>query len=117
MRTASSVELGIVERLALDLLAALGLQHRPRDRPQGPPVEVAEAVDRELRAVERLLVHRFERRVALEERELVRVRGPVDVARGEPQSRLEEHRIWQVRTVDLPGQPRRAATGGPRPGA
>ena len=50
-RAAELDQLPVLDRHALDRLAALGLDHRARDRVQAAPVEVAEDVDRELLAL------------------------------------------------------------------
>ncbi len=73
-RGAELGELGVVEGLALDLLAALGLDHRPRHGPEGAPVEVAEAVDAELLAGQRPLDDALGGGVAQEEGQLARRR-------------------------------------------
>ena len=57
-------QLGVLQRAALDRLAALRLDHRARDRVQAAALEVAEHVDRELLAEAALLHHRVDRRRA-----------------------------------------------------
>ena len=69
-------QLAVVDRHALDRLAALRLDHRARDRVQAAAVEVAEDVDRELLAAAHELHHRVGRRVREEEVELARGRPP-----------------------------------------
>ena len=69
-------QLPVLDRRALDRLAALRLDHRARDRVQAGALEVAEDVDRELLALAELLHERVDRRVAEEELELGTVRAP-----------------------------------------
>ena len=57
-------QLAVRERATFDRLAALGLDHRARDRVEAAPVDVAEDVDRELLPEAALLHHRVDRRVA-----------------------------------------------------
>ena len=54
-------QLLVLDRHALDRLAALRLDHRPRDRVQAAALEVAEEVDRELLAAAALLHERVDR--------------------------------------------------------
>ena len=63
-RRPSVDQLRVLDRHALDRLAALRLDHRARNRVQAAAVEVAEHVDRELLARAHLLHHRVDRRVA-----------------------------------------------------
>src|SRR6185295_8201542 len=73
----------VPDRLALDRLAALGLDHRPRHRAEAAPVEVAEDVDRELLPRADALHHRADRREVQEELELALGLRTVDVPRAE----------------------------------
>ena len=83
-------QLVVLDRLPLDRLAALRLDHRARDRVQAAGLEIAEDVDRELLAEAELLDERIDRRVAQEELELGRIVRTVDVARAEPLPHLDE---------------------------
>ena len=96
-------QLGVLERPALDRLAALRLDHRARDRVQAAALEVAEHVDRELLAEAALLHHRVDRRRAQVEGELLGVVGAVDVARPEPLAHLDEERVAGVVRERRPG--------------
>ena len=87
---------GVLERCALDLLAALRLDHRARDRVEAAAVEVAEHVDRELGAAAALLHHRRERGVAEEEVELAAVGAAEDALRAAALAHLDEHGEAQV---------------------
>src|SRR6185295_4890765 len=90
---AESDELVVRDRPPLDGLAALRLDHRPRDRIQAAPLEVAEDVQRELLACADLLDERFGRGASEEEIELLTILGTEDVARAETAPRLHEHGI------------------------
>ncbi len=89
-RRARSVELGVVEHLALDRLAAAGLEHGARDRVEADPVEVAQAVDGELLAAHGALDHDGLLDVVDEERGLRGVLGQVDGAGARALARLDD---------------------------
>src|SRR5262249_24703975 len=63
-------QLPVLDRGAADRLAALRLDHRPRDRVEAACLEVAEDVDRELLPRTDVLNHRGNRRVLEKEVEL-----------------------------------------------
>src|SRR6266511_784134 len=86
----------VLDRHPLDRLAAPRLDHRPRDRVQAAPVEVAEDVDRELLALAALLDERLRLRVAEEEVELLTVLGAVDVLGAETLASLDEDRKCEL---------------------
>ncbi len=66
-------QLGVANRHALDRLAALRLDHRPRNGVEAARLEIAEEVDRELLAGAARLHHRVLGRVVEEELELAAV--------------------------------------------
>jgi hypothetical protein len=87
---------GVFERRALDLLAALRLNHRARDRVEAAAIEVAEHVDREFGAAAALLHHRRQRGVAEEEVELAAIGAAEDALRAASLAHLDEHGEAQV---------------------
>src|SRR5207253_11319630 len=89
-------QLRVLDGHALDRLAALGLDHRARDRVQAAALRVAEDVDGELLAEADLLDERLDRRVTEEELELRRILGAIDVARAEALAHLDQQRVARV---------------------
>jgi hypothetical protein len=95
-RAAHLHERGILEGGALDLLAALRLDHRARNRVEAAAVEVAQHVDRELRARAALLHHRGQGGVAEEEVELAAIGAAEDALRAAALAHLDEHGETQI---------------------
>ena len=100
----TSISVGVANRHALDRLAALRLDHRPRNGVEAARLEIAEEVDRELLAGAARLHHRVLGRVVEEELELAAIGAAVDAARPEAVARLHEHGEREV-VGERVGQP------------
>src|SRR5207244_10036256 len=88
-------QLLVADDRPLDRLSAARLEHRPRDRVQAAPLEVAEAIDRELGTVHGALDHDRLAHVAGEEARLRGVLGAVDRARARTTAGLDHHGVVQ----------------------